>query len=83
MAVTVNIDVFYKQQREVCLGGCTAYGQTYVGSIPIPQCKLAGLESSLKTIPTYGQAEAKGIDTSGIPLDCPNEYIGRPNREVR
>ena len=80
--VIVYTDALSEGQRASCLD-CSAYGQDYRSTIPIPLCKLAILELKLRKTPTYDEAQNEGIDPTGIPENCGNEYISLPNREVR
>ena len=78
----IHLDHFEAGKTEVCYQ-CEAHGQTYVGTVPIPLCKLARLEDDLGKVPTYGQASQEGIDATSIPQECPNGYLGSTSREIR
>ncbi|MDP3918052.1 MAG: hypothetical protein Q8Q30_02675 [Candidatus Woesebacteria bacterium] len=74
MSLTQYTDRFAPSTRERCFE-CSAHGNTYVGQIPIPECKIAALEIRQKPVLlTKKMTDAAKIDTGKIPEDCPNEY---------
>lgn len=80
--VIVYIDKLSAGQQAIC-DECSAKGRDFRSQIWIPYCRLAALENRLSKKPTYGQATEEGIDATGIPENCANQYIGLGRREIR
>ena len=45
-----------------------------IGSLELKKCQLAELEQKLGQKPNFSQAANQGINTSKVPVNCPNGY---------